>query len=193
MKLSTAFLLGATALAGVTSFGETAHAIPFNAGSIAIQATTSTTTALSTTTAFALSSPTNLVSGAGDFTGLSASAITGFGPTLDMSNLSTFNFSDAGIGSFVATPGTLHILSNGGGVLSFDLVGTYTIGSDFSNAGSTMTADETFSLTQTNGAGAISISGTFQSPQNVVPEPMTLAVFGASLAGLGVLRRRTKA
>ncbi len=46
MKLSTAFLLGATALAGVVSFGETAQAIPFASGSIAFQATTNTTTNL---------------------------------------------------------------------------------------------------------------------------------------------------
>ncbi len=88
------------------------------------------------------------------------------------------------------------ILSNANGVLSFFLAGTYTIGTDFDNAGSTLSADETFSLTQTNGAGnAISISGTFQSPEvpPTVPEPATLAVFGMSLLGLGALRLRKKA
>ncbi len=194
MKLSTAFFLGAAALAGAASFSGTAQAIPFTAGSIAFQATTSTTTALSTTTLFSLSSGTNLVSGAGDFASAAVTnPILNFGPILNLANSSTFNF-DAGVfGSFVAT-GPVQNISFSSGVLSFALIGTYTIGSDFSNAGSTMTADETFSLTQTNGAGnAISISGTFQSPQNVVPEPMTIAVFGAGLFGLGVMRRRTKA
>ena len=193
MKLSTAFLLGATALAGAASFSGTAHAIPFNAGSLAINTDISTTTLLSTTTSFALSTPVNLGSGTGDFSGLSASNVFGT-TTINLNDATTFNFSDAGIGSFAATAGHVEILFNASGVLSIFIPGVFTIGSDFSNASSTESGDETLSLTQTAGAGnAISISGTFQSPNTQVPEPVTLALLGGGLVGLGVMRRRQKA
>ena len=195
MKLSTLFLLGATALAGVASFGGTAQAIPFAAGSLAINTDISTTTLLSTTTSFALSSPVSLSGGTQDFGGLSAANVF-LTSTINLTDATTFNFADAGIGSFAATPGSVDVLFNNHGVLSIFIGGVFTIGTDFSNAGSTESGDETFSLTQTNGAGnAISISGTFQSPlvPPTVPEPMTISLLGAGLVGLGVIRRRAKA
>src|ERR1700692_338889 len=99
MKFSTAFLLGATALAGAASFSGTAQAgpsIPFASGSIAFQATTNTTSTLATTTSFFLSSGTNLVSGANDFSGAPVSnPISGFGggiSTINLNDSTSFSF-----------------------------------------------------------------------------------------------------
>ncbi len=195
MKITKLLSLGAIALLGAASFSGAAHALPtFAGGSLAIQATTSTTASLQSTSSFAMSSPVNLVSGAGDFSGLSALNVFG-ATTLLLSDGTTFDFAADGIGSFTANSGPVLILTNANnGVLSFFVAGTYEVGADFANAGAIFSGDETYSLTQTNGDGAISISGTFQSPEvpPSIPEPMTLSLLGAGLIGLGVMRRRAK-
>jgi hypothetical protein len=197
MKLTKLLLIGATALAGVASFGGSANALPtFTSGSLVLSTTTSTTTNLGTTTSFTLSTPVTLVPGTGDFAGQANVANVFLTNTINLNDATTFNFVGDGIGNFTANSGAVQILPSAPGVLSFFLAGTYTVGADFANAGQTISADETFSLTQTNGAGnAISISGTFQSPlvPPNVPEPATVALFGAGLLGLGALRLRKKA
>src|ERR1700722_14049784 len=159
MKITKLLSLGTIALAGAASFSGAAHALPtFAGGSLAVQATTSTTASLQSTSSFALSSPVNLVSGAGDFSGLSALNVFA-ATTILLSDGTTFNFAADGIGSFFADPGQVFILNNAdNGVMSFFVAGTYHVGADFANAGAILTGDETFSLTQTNGDGAISIS-----------------------------------
>ena len=188
-------LLRSSALAAalVAGVGSTAHAVPFTQGSLVISATTDTTTDLSTTTAFNLHPAQFVLSlGTGDFSGLPTvtQADTGF----DLSNLSSFNFTDGALGSFAAT-GVSNLSFNGAThALSFLVLGDYTTGTDFDAA--TLTADEAFSLTQIGGPDtAISISATFFSPEVLppsTPEPMTLSLFGGGLAALGLMRRRRK-
>lgn len=53
------------------------------------------------------------------------------------------------------------------------------------------TADLSLGFTQTGSGVAPSFSGTFDSPQTIqVPEPMSVAMMGAGLAGLALARRR---
>jgi hypothetical protein len=113
---------------------------------------------------------------------------------------SGFNFTNTALGSFTAGPSPsvflLQTTPGNNASATWEVTGTYTAGTDFTNAGSTFTASETWSLTQTGGPGkAVSISGTFNSPAvpvSTIPEPMTLALFGSGLAGLALVRRRKR-
>jgi PEP-CTERM motif-containing protein len=175
-----------------------ANAAAFVAGSFAFNGSTSTTSNVLSTTSFANASG-DIIPGTdtGSFSSVTLPATLATGNPYNFATASGFNFSDAGLGTFTATSATLLGTSTAGpsSTASWAVVGTFTIGSDFSNAGTVLTADETISLTQTNGAGnAISFSGTFQSPENLgVPEPITISLFGAGLAGLGFGSRRRKA
>jgi hypothetical protein len=115
---------------------------------------------------------------------------------LNFSDAADFSFTSSAIGNFTAQTITAYDKTS----TSIDLfvVGLFTPGTDFP-AGSTAPfgASENLGLTQTGGAGAqISLSGTFAVPPNTpslpVPEPLSIAIFGAGLAGLGALRRRKK-
>jgi hypothetical protein len=112
--------------------------------------------------------------------------------TLNFGNASTFSFTSAAVGNFTAQT----ILAYDQTPTSIDLfvTGLFTPGADFP-AGSTapLGASENLGFTQTGGAGGqISLSGTFASPPaaSPVPEPITIAMFGAGLAGLALRRRR---
>src|SRR5258708_26070572 len=101
MNTSIRNLFAGAALAVTAICAGKAQAIPFTNGSLAIGAGTTTTTAVNTTTAFAVVPPTvSLGTGTGDFTGFSA---TFAATTFDLNDLSTFNFVDAVLGSFTAT------------------------------------------------------------------------------------------
>jgi hypothetical protein len=189
-------------LAVVTAVGlmaaSTAQAVPFVVGSFAFTEFTSTTTDVTATTSFVLSSAFTIGSPTGDF-----------GPPIvlpaSLAQVSPLNFllpasmdwTDPVLGSFHAVAAIL--ADSGGGINAFakwNVLGTFTVGAGFTNSGAVLSADETWSLTQTGGPGnAISLSGTFHSPQTIIktPEPATLTLFGlgVALAGLLAMRRKT--
>jgi hypothetical protein len=124
------------------------------------------------------------------------SNVTLGGTTLNFGTASSFSFTSAAVGNFTAQT----ILAYDETPTSIDLfvTGLFTPGTDFP-IGSTASsgASENLGFTQTGGeTGQISLSGTFASPPAAapvpapVPEPITIAVFGAGLAGLALMRRR---
>jgi hypothetical protein len=133
--------------------------------------------------------------GTGDFSGLT---VTQSDSAFNLGSLSSFNFSSSSVGTFTATSLLAAPVFNAGThTLSFVVLGSFAPGSDFSGPAS-LSADEAFSLNQVGGANtAIGITATFFSPQVIPtppssPEPMTISLFGAGLAALGVMRRRRK-
>ncbi|HLG88370.1 MAG TPA: PEP-CTERM sorting domain-containing protein [Alphaproteobacteria bacterium] len=151
---------------------------------------------MSTTTSFTLSPASfTLGGGTGDFSGLT---VTQSDSAFDLASISSFDFSSATVGSFTASSLLAAPSFNAAThTLSFVVLGTFAPGSDFTGPAS-LTADEAFSLNQVGGANTgIGITATFFSPQVIPtppssPEPMTISLFGAGLAALGVMRRRRK-
>lgn len=107
-----------------------------------------------------------------------------------------FDFSFSDFGSFTASSAILaHVNSGFNASVEWNVIGNFTVGTFWGNAGTILTANETWTCNQTGGAGkTISCSGTFNSPASTVPvpEPLTLSLFGAGLAGAAAMYRRKK-
>jgi len=195
--------LGAAAVAATLSLVATAaEATPYTSGSFSISVQTDTTTDVTTTTNFHINTKVPSAFGAtGDFLdagvvfpgALNAATQLNFGAGPPPTG---FDFSFTGFGSFAADTATLVSVTSGTNAgVQWNVVGHFTVGTDWDNVGTVLTANETWTCNQTGGAGnTISCSGTFHAPAIPVraPEPLTISLFGAGLAGAAVLRRRRK-
>lgn len=191
------FLGAAAVLASVALTTSVAQAAPiFSSGSFAMAFTTSTTTSVLTTNVFTLTSGITASSPVDDFTLAPLLSPLSSPGSVDFTNFSSLNFSDPVFGTFTGSALGTHTTTNLDPffIAFWTISGTFTTGTEWGNPGATFTANETWSCTQTGSqADAISCSGTFHSPAAVrTPEPLTLSLFGAGLAGAAAFRRRRK-
>lgn len=182
-----------------------ARAAPiYTSGSFAFSVFTSTSGDVTTTKDYTASTMLVNPTGSGSMGMVSLPVFLSIGNPVNFSSTSGFNFNDPGLGMFTATSAMLtgttddnEGLSNESASSTWYVTGSFKLGSDWANAGTMLTASETWTLNQTGGdSAAISMGGTFASPAvsppPAVPEPATLLVFGSVLGGIGVLRRRRK-
>jgi len=186
--LASLLLIGpasATAISGSDTIGAGVISTNETAGNLGSSTSALLSGASMTFSVFAV--------GAGDFSVVPVgTAVTLASATLDFTNPSSFGFNDAGVGIFAPT--SILVYDQTPTTIDVFLTGTFTPGSLFpSGSTAPLGASETIGFTQTAG-GEISLSGTFASPpaSNPVPEPLTLSVVGAGLAGLVAIRRRKK-
>jgi hypothetical protein len=189
-----------------------ANAAVFNQGSFALTGFVNLSGSSNNVTTTPLdidltSSTVNIGSPTGDFDPVVGSSVmslvltNGASLTFNTTNAADFNFASTLLGTFTASTVTENGAgcgSTGPNTVCYSIFGAFTPGSSYTNSGSLVPggADEIWTLNQTGGAGqSISFSATFNSPAVTtnVPEPITISLFGAGLAGLGFGSRRRKA
>jgi hypothetical protein len=170
----------------------------FSTGSFGYGLPNSTTSDVTTVTVIHNFGKVVLQSVDGSFVGFLApmDMFTVPNPT-DFNSLSSFSWSMGGVGSFAASSIIKGDVTMNGtqATAIWYIYGTYTVGSDYANAGAVLGAIKTISLTQTGGPGhAISYSGTvYIPPPNAnIPEPATLILLGSGALLLGFRSRRKR-
>jgi hypothetical protein len=170
----------------------------FSTGSFGYGLPNSTTSDVTTVTVIHNFGEVVLQSVDGDFSGhlapLNVFAVPN--PT-DFTSLASFSWSMGGVGSFMADSIVKGDVTTNGtqATAIWYIYGTYTVGSDYANAGAVLGAIKTISLTQTGGPGhAISYSGTVYvpPPNSNIPEPATLLILGGGAMLLGFRARRKR-
>ena len=149
-------------------------------------------TDVDTTTSFNLSTPVFTGSPVDDFAVILPPGVLMSPATFDFVAGTGFSFSDAAFGTFsVVSVTDLPDAQNG--FHEFNVVGTFTPGTAWANAGNVQSANMRWSLTQTgNSDDSTSISGTFHSPAQPIPEPALLGLMGLGLAAASFAVRRRR-
>ncbi len=118
--------------------------------------------------------------------------------TLSVTPFTTYNFDAWAASSYATSPATLSFAVNGNPVGTLLLPSTPGLWTPFSGAWnsllSTSATLEIFDLnTDASGNDFTLDDISFAAPTRGVPEPLSLALFGGGLAGIGAIRRRRKA
>jgi hypothetical protein len=197
MLMRTRLFITALFLSMITATAALAAPV-FTTGSFGYGLPNSTTSDVTTVTVIQNYGEVVLQSVTGDFTGFLAPLDMFAVPSpTDFNSLASFSWPMGGIGSFAATSIVKGDITMTGpqATAIWYIYGTFTVGSDYANAGTELEAIKTISLTQTGGPGrAISYSGTVyvSGGNSNIPEPATLLLIGSGALLLGFRRRRKR-